>query len=63
MFTTLVMACSMLTGQCILVEDLYGPYVQKVQCEERAAVMAADVAKLLGSAHSFSFKCKFDRGV
>ena len=63
MFTTFVMACSMLTGQCIIVEDIYGPYVQEVQCEERAAVIVTDVAKVLGSPHSFSFKCKFDRGV
>jgi len=53
----------MLTGQCIIVEDIYGPYVQEVQCEERAAVIVTDVAEVLGSPHSFSFKCKFDRGV
>ena len=63
MFTTLVMACSMMTGQCIIIEDIYGPYVKEVQCEERAAVMVADVAELLVSPHSFSFQCKFDRGV
>ena len=63
MFTTLVMACSMLSGQCIIIEDAYGPYVQKVHCEQRAAVMVADVSELLVSPHSFSFQCKFDRGV
>jgi len=53
----------MLTGQCIIVEDSYGPYPKKIQCEQRAAVIVTDVAEVLGSPHSFSFKCKFDRGV
>ena len=63
MFTTFVMACSMLSGQCIIVEDVYGPYVKEVQCEERAAVIVTDVAEVLGTPHSFSYQCKFDRGV
>jgi hypothetical protein len=63
MFTTLVMACSMLSGQCIIVEDAYGPYVKEVQCEARATEIVTDVAEVLGTPHSFSFQCKFDRGV
>lgn len=63
MFTTFVMACSMLSGQCIIVEDAYGPYVKEVQCKERAVVIVADVAEVLGTPHSFSYQCKFDRGV
>jgi hypothetical protein len=57
------MACSLLSGQCIIVEDDYGPYSKEVQCVERAAVIVTDVAEILGSPHSFSFKCKFERGV
>ena len=53
----------MLTGQCIIVEDAYGPYPKEIHCVERAAVIVTDVAEVLGSPHSFSFKCKFDRGV
>ncbi len=53
----------MLSGQCIIVEDVYGPYVKEVQCEKRAAVIVADVAEVLGTPHSFSYQCKFDRGV
>jgi hypothetical protein len=63
MFTTFVMACSMLSGQCIIVEDIYGPYPKEIHCVERAAVMVTDVAEILGTPHSFSFQCKFDRGV
>jgi hypothetical protein len=63
MFTTFVMACSMMTGQCIIVEDAYGPYSKEVHCVERAAVIVTDVAEALGTPHSFSFKCKEEKGI
>ncbi len=53
----------MMTGQCIIIEDDYGPYVKEVKCVERAALIVTDVAEILGTPHSFSFQCKFDRGV
>jgi len=63
MFTTFVMACSMLSGQCIIVEDIYGPYSKEIHCVERAAVIVTDVAEVLGTPHSFSFKCQEEKGI
>ena len=53
----------MLTGQCIIVEDKYGPYSKEIYCIERAAVIITDVAEALITPHTFSFQCKFDRGI
>ena len=63
MFSTFVMACSMLTGQCIIVEDAYGPYFKEVQCEQRASQIVIDVAEILGTPHTFSFKCEEEKGI
>jgi|TARA_S200002703_G_scaffold33129_1_gene28738 hypothetical protein len=63
MFSTFVMACSILTGQCIVVEDVYGPYNKEIHCEQRASQIVVDVAEILGTPHTFSFKCKIEKGI
>ena len=63
MFSTFVMACSMLTGQCIILEDDYGPYSKQIQCEQRASEIVVDVAEILGTPHAFSFRCKEEKGI
>ena len=63
MFTTFVMACSMLTGQCIIAEDDWGPYFTEVQCEQRASMMVQDISEALGTPHTYSLKCEEEKGV
>jgi len=63
MFSTFVMACSMLTGQCVILEDDYGPYNKQIQCEQRASEIVVDVAEILGTPHTFSFRCKEEKGI
>ena len=63
MYSTFLMACSLLTGVCFVAEDSWGPYHTEVQCEQRASQMVMDVSELLGTPHSFSFKCEEEKGI
>jgi len=63
MFTTFIMACSMMTGQCVIFEDSRGPYQNRVQCQARAEEMVIDMSPILVGAHTYSFKCEEEKGV
>ena len=53
----------MLTGQCIIAEDDWGPYFTEIQCEQRASMMVQDISEALGTPHTYSFKCEEEKGV
>jgi len=61
MFKAMIMLCMIGTSdQCIILEDVEGPYLTKSKCIERAYEMAADLKSWNPNYKAKKYKCLRD---
>jgi len=62
MFTTVILLCHLMNQQCVIVEDVRGPYDTQLQCKARAEEMKKDVESEFPFMKAVNFHCNKTKG-